>query len=230
MIAILGVVLASGPELRVHTEASAGSRRTSVQPLLLACVAAAGFGLVFVALDHGARSSTVMTLLVMRAVSLVVLLAAAAATRISLRVVAGDLPVLAVIGVLDVSANAMFAIATHHGLLALVSVLSSLYPAVTAILAAVVHGERLGRGAAERCHRCDRRCRPDRIRCRWVSIISAGAQAAWTSRSLRRGASTTLKPTTMTVSQSRQIHSGQSTCPSTHGGCSTGRCARQVGQ
>ncbi len=119
-VAIFGVVLASGPELRVGADAPAGSRRTSVQPLLLACVAAVGFGLVFVALDHGAQSSTVMTLLVMRSVSLVVLLAAALPTRISLHVVTRDLPLLAVIGVLDVGANAMFAIATQHGLLALV--------------------------------------------------------------------------------------------------------------
>jgi drug/metabolite transporter (DMT)-like permease len=144
-VAIFGVVLASGPELRVGSDAAAGSRRTSLQPLLLAGVAAVGFGLVFVALDHGARSSTVMTLLVMRLISLVVLLAAAFLTRISLRVVTRDLPLLAVIGVLDVGANALFAIATHHGLLALVSVLSSLYPAMTAVLAAVQHGERLGK-------------------------------------------------------------------------------------
>lgn len=144
-VAILGVVLASGPELQAGPDATAGSRRTALRPLLLACVAAVSFGLVFVGLDHGARSSTVMTLLLMRTVSVSVLVVAALVTRIRLRIGGGDVPILVTVGSLDLGANATFAIATGHGLLALVSVLSSLYPAVTAILAAVVHGERLGR-------------------------------------------------------------------------------------
>jgi drug/metabolite transporter (DMT)-like permease len=86
-----------------------------------------------------------MTLLLMRVVSVSVLVITAAATRIPLRIVRADMPTLALVGVLDLGANATFAVATGHGLLALVSVLSSLYPAVTAILAAVLHGERLGK-------------------------------------------------------------------------------------
>jgi drug/metabolite transporter (DMT)-like permease len=81
----------------------------------------------------------------MRAVSVSVLMVAALVIRIPLRIGSRDVPILATVGCLDLGANATFAIATGHGLLALVSVLSSLYPAVTAILAAVVHGERLGR-------------------------------------------------------------------------------------
>jgi drug/metabolite transporter (DMT)-like permease len=145
VVAILGVVLASGPEVRAGNGSAEGSRRGSWQPLLLACVAAVSFGLVFVALDHGARSSTVMTLLLMRVVSVSVLITAALLIRIPLRIGSRDVPILVTVGCLDLGANAAFAIATGHGLLALVSVLSSLYPAVTAILAAVVHGERLGR-------------------------------------------------------------------------------------
>jgi drug/metabolite transporter (DMT)-like permease len=145
VVAILGVVLASGPELRAGPDSTSESRRTSLQPLLLACVAALGFGLVFIALDHGARTSTVMTLLLMRAVSVSVLVLTGLATRIPLRFARTDVPTLALIGILDLGANATFAIATGHGLLALVSVLSSLYPAVTAILAAVRHDERLGK-------------------------------------------------------------------------------------
>ena len=43
------------------------------------------------------------------------------------------------------SANALFAFASGHGLLSLVSVLGSLYPVVTVLLAHVVLGERLTR-------------------------------------------------------------------------------------
>ena len=56
-----------------------------------------------------------------------------------------DLPLLAAVGAGDVGANAMFAVASTEGLLSVVAVLSSLYPAVTVLLARLVHGERMKR-------------------------------------------------------------------------------------
>jgi drug/metabolite transporter (DMT)-like permease len=136
-VAIIGVILASGPELR-------GARHPgAVTPLLLAGVAALGFGLFFVCMDHGARVSIWMTLVVMRAGSVVVLVVAAAAVHTQLRVSARDLPLLCVVGGFDVGANVAFAVASKHGLLSIVSVLSSLYPVVTVVLARFVHDERL---------------------------------------------------------------------------------------
>jgi drug/metabolite transporter (DMT)-like permease len=141
-IAVIGVVLASGPELRSSDQ----SQRAAALPLVLAGIAAVGFGLVFVALDHGARSSTVMTLVVMRAASVLLLLGVATVTGPrQLAISVTDLPILIVIGGFDLGANAAFAYATRHGLLSVVSVLSSLYPAVTVILARSVHAERLRR-------------------------------------------------------------------------------------
>jgi drug/metabolite transporter (DMT)-like permease len=58
------------------------------------------------------------------------------------------IPALLAIGILDVLANSLFAVATNHGLLALVAVAGSLYSAVTVLLARFVLGERLG--AAQR--------------------------------------------------------------------------------
>jgi drug/metabolite transporter (DMT)-like permease len=52
---------------------------------------------------------------------------------------------LALVGVLDLGANGLYAVATREGLLSVVSVLSSLYPAVTVVLARVVLGERVTR-------------------------------------------------------------------------------------
>lgn len=138
--AVVGVVLASGPELRTPGR----SRVAAARPLLLAGVAALGFGVVFVCLDRGARSSTLMSLVTMRAASVVLLVVTSLAGRTDIRVGRRDLPLLAVIGCFDVSANAAFAVATRHGLLSIVSVLSSLYPAVTVVLARAVHSERLG--------------------------------------------------------------------------------------
>src|SRR5581483_6194166 len=54
-----------------------------------------------------------------------------------------SLAVVAAIGLCDVSANVLFALASGHGLLALVSVLGSLYPVMTVVLAHVLLGERL---------------------------------------------------------------------------------------
>jgi drug/metabolite transporter (DMT)-like permease len=136
LVAVLGVVLSSGPELR----GGGGTR-----PLMLAVVAAVGFGAVIVFVAHGARTSTVMTLLVMRATSTVVFAALALAGRVQVGVALTDLRVLVAIGMGDVGANAAMAVASTRGRLSIVAVLSSLYPAVTVLLASSVHHERLQR-------------------------------------------------------------------------------------
>lgn len=138
-VAVVGVVLASGPELR-SAEAGGG-----IRPLLLAGVAAVGFGLVIVFVSHGARTSTTMTLLVMRATSVAVLGALALGGAVTVRAGKRDLAMLLAIGAGDVLANAALAVASTRGLLSVVAVLSSLYPAVTVLLARVVHDERLVR-------------------------------------------------------------------------------------
>jgi drug/metabolite transporter (DMT)-like permease len=54
-------------------------------------------------------------------------------------------PGLVAIGILDTAGNALFAAASSHGLLSVVSVLASLYPVVTVLLARFVLGERVQR-------------------------------------------------------------------------------------
>ena len=56
-----------------------------------------------------------------------------------------QLPPLVVVGVLDVGANLLFALASRHGLLSVVSVLASLYPLATVLLARAILGERVRR-------------------------------------------------------------------------------------
>lgn len=96
--AVGGVVLASGPELH-------GSGRGGATPLVLALVAALGFGTVFVLLAEGSAGTGA--------------------------------------GVGDVGANGTFAAASQSDLVSVTAVLASSYPAVTALLAFRVHGERL---------------------------------------------------------------------------------------
>ncbi|MDP9395857.1 MAG: EamA family transporter [Actinomycetota bacterium] len=136
-VAVLGVVLASGPE------ASAGGPRLPARPVLLAVVAAVGFGVVLVTLAAGGRSDPLMTLVGMRLTSSVAVLSLGAALRSAGGVTRQDLPLLAVVGAADAGANATFALASTSGMVSVVAVLGSLYPAVTVVLARLVHGERL---------------------------------------------------------------------------------------
>jgi drug/metabolite transporter (DMT)-like permease len=56
-----------------------------------------------------------------------------------------DLPALAAIGVLDTGGNVFFAAASSHGIVSVVSILASLYPVVTVLLARAVLEERVHR-------------------------------------------------------------------------------------
>ena len=166
-VAVAGAALASGPELT-----GAVSRR----PVLLACVAAAGFGFALFALDRGARASLLHTLWGMRLVSVTVFCVAALATRSLGGAGRRDLPVLAAIGLGDVSANALFAFASSRGLVSVASVLGSLYPVATLVWARVLLGERLRAGAARRCRPGPGRRGPD-------DPLTSGTDAApWEDR------------------------------------------------
>jgi drug/metabolite transporter (DMT)-like permease len=135
-LAVVGVVMASGPEL---------SGRAGVRPLLLALLAALGFGLALLFIAEGARTSTLMTLVTMRVTSVLVvtLLLVSVARRTPVRLSVRDLPLIAVIGVADAAANLTFGWASTRGLVSVVAVLGSLYPVVTVLLARLVHHERL---------------------------------------------------------------------------------------
>jgi drug/metabolite transporter (DMT)-like permease len=133
-LALVGVVAASGPEL---------SGGTGGRPVLLACLAGVAFGFALYFIGRGADHNGVMTLVSMRAAT--VLLFAVAA--ISLRSLGGlrarDAGPLAVVGVGDVVANLLFAVASTRGLLSIASALTSFYPVVTTLLARWVLNERL---------------------------------------------------------------------------------------
>ncbi|HZB67103.1 MAG TPA: DMT family transporter [Ornithinibacter sp.] len=136
LVAVVGVTLASGPEL---------SGEVSARPVVLAGCAAVGFGLALFCLDRGARVSTLLTLWGMRVTSVTILVVVALLLRSAGGVTARELPALLAIGCGDLAANALFAVASSRGQVSVASVLGSLYPVVTTVLARVVLHERLRR-------------------------------------------------------------------------------------
>jgi drug/metabolite transporter (DMT)-like permease len=137
VVALVGAVLASAEESRAPA-------RGRARAILLAVIAAGCLGVFTYFLGLGSREgSALSTLLGARVGSLTCLLLLAGSREATVRLGVRHLPVVAAIGLADVGANALFALASGHGLLALVSVLGSLYPVTTVLLAHVVLGERL---------------------------------------------------------------------------------------
>lgn len=134
VVALGGAVGTSGPEL---------SGRASAQSVALAAFAGLCFGTVFFAVDRGAKSSVLMTLVGMRLCSVILFCVAAMALRSIGGLGRTDITPLVVIGCFDAGANLMFALATNRGFVSIVSVLGSLYPVMTVLLARVVLHERL---------------------------------------------------------------------------------------
>ena len=139
-LAMVGIVLAA----REPSDAPPGpSMRASVS---LALLAAVGFGTFFVLVDAATEDGGAPWTLLLVRVGEITLLALLAAVRRP-RMPAGvrDAAPLLAIGTIDYAATAFFALATEQGLLSIVAVVGSLYPAVTVVLARVVLSERVSR-------------------------------------------------------------------------------------
>ncbi|WP_329104499.1 DMT family transporter [Streptomyces sp. NBC_01439] len=146
-VAVVGIVLAGGPELR-----GAPVQR---QAVVLTLVAAFGFGAVMALIAEA--SSTLTGLFLALFVQRVTNVAAGGAalwaqTRRGIpalpagagrKLLWGLLPALAFVGLADVAANGTYSIAAQNGPVTMAAVLSSLYPVITALAAFAVLKERL---------------------------------------------------------------------------------------
>ncbi|MFI0986891.1 DMT family transporter [Streptomyces exfoliatus] len=145
-VAIVGVLLAGGPELR-----GAPVQR---QAVLLTVVAAFGFGSVMALIAEASTTITglFLALFVQRVTNVLV---GGGALYASVRrggralpeggpqVIRAALPALAFVGLADVAANGTYAIAAQQGPVTVAAVLASLYPVVTALAARGFLKERL---------------------------------------------------------------------------------------
>ncbi|MGZ4338921.1 MAG: EamA family transporter [Gaiellaceae bacterium] len=145
-VAVIGAILALAGAVLASVEERRSDSPDRSRAMVLAVVTAFALGLFVYFLGLGSRQGDALSTLVgVRVGSLGVLLALTGARRATLRLPATSIAAVAAVGIADVSANALFAFASGHGLLALVSVLGSLYPVMTLLLAHVLLGERLTR-------------------------------------------------------------------------------------
>jgi uncharacterized membrane protein len=138
VVAIVGVVVLSYEEDPEH---SAVARRS----ILLAVLAGLGFGIFFTGIDAAAADKPGWAIVAVRVGGVVTVAAALLISRPQLGAVTAALGVLVAIGAFDVLANGLFAVASTKGILPVVAVGGSMYPAFTIALAHGVLGERLAR-------------------------------------------------------------------------------------
>ncbi|MGW4032055.1 EamA family transporter [Streptomyces sp. NPDC004838] len=146
-VAVAGIVLAGGPELR-----GAPVRR---QTIALTLTAAFGFGAVLALIAEASSNLTglFLALFVQRVVNVAVGGAALYASvrrggralpeEGGLRVVLGSFVPLALLGLADVAANGTYSAAARIGPVTIAAVLAHLYPVVTVLAAFVLLKERL---------------------------------------------------------------------------------------
>ena len=134
LTAIVGVMAASGPEL---------SGGVSPKPLLLAALAAVMFGVALGFMADGAQTNPTMTIVAMRVMQVLIGIVMFTKWRGFGGLTKQDLPMLALIGLCDVGANVLYAIAAGIGPVSIVAVLGSLPPIATAALSAVFLKERM---------------------------------------------------------------------------------------
>jgi drug/metabolite transporter (DMT)-like permease len=137
--ALVGVVLAS-------QEHQADGGRRMAAGVGLALIAAVGFGFYFPAMHAAGEADPLWASVLFRATATVLVAAAALARRPALRLSGWKLVIILGVGLGDTLGNFLYAASAHAGgLISLTSVLASLYPIVTVLLAAMVLHERVAR-------------------------------------------------------------------------------------
>lgn len=150
-VTVIGIVVALPAIVLVASSPQGlGQEPIEARVLVESVVSGAMFGLFFVFFARagddagmwptvGARVASVSVL------SIVVLVRHLRGERGGLKVQPSSLPLIAGAGVFDVGANGMYLVASRYGMLAVISVVSAMYPAATVALARITLRERLGR-------------------------------------------------------------------------------------
>jgi drug/metabolite transporter (DMT)-like permease len=130
------------PEVDGGERAGSGARRPAAG-VVAGLIAGGGFALLFIGLDRAGSGSGLWPVATASVTELVAAVGAAAVTG-NVRLPAGRPRWLSVMtGATGALGTILYFLATHEGFLAVTAVLTSLYPAVTIVLARTVLGERL---------------------------------------------------------------------------------------
>jgi uncharacterized membrane protein len=143
----IGIALAF-PAIWLVARDPAGMAAASTGGLVDGALAGAGFGFLFVALAQVGEDAGLLPLAVNQAVGALVIVLVASALRQPWRPTAATAPGAPVAGSLGALATVCFLLATREGYLSVASVVTSLYPAFTVILAATVLREHVHRAQA----------------------------------------------------------------------------------
>jgi drug/metabolite transporter (DMT)-like permease len=135
VLALIAVWFISRPEKAVGRPEGLG----------LALLAGLGFGGFFILIDQVSPHAIFWPLAAARLSSIIFLLAIALIRRQAVLPKKNTFTFVLLAGTLDVAGNAFFVLAIHSGRLDVAAVLSSLYPAVTVILASIFLKERVTR-------------------------------------------------------------------------------------
>ncbi|TDB95899.1 EamA family transporter [Actinomadura sp. 7K534] len=143
-LALLGLVVTSW-----RSRADDGAASGVLPSVLYGLLAALGFGAFFIAMGGASEGDVGWALLTARLTACAAVAATAAAAVVLRRhrvaLSRTDLPAVAAIGALIVTADALYATASTQGLVSIAAVLGSLHTVVTMILARVFLRERLAR-------------------------------------------------------------------------------------
>jgi drug/metabolite transporter (DMT)-like permease len=144
---LTGIALALPAIVGVSVSVSRPAERPAVARVpagvIYGLVAGAGFGLLFIGLNQAGDASGLWPVFSGQAAALAAMVVIAALTR-DLRLPERRSAWLAgLAGATGGPATILYFLATHRGLLAIAAVITSLYPAITIVLARVLLGERL---------------------------------------------------------------------------------------
>jgi drug/metabolite transporter (DMT)-like permease len=136
LAAWLGIVLGIGAVVLVsRTSDEHPHGRIALRVIALAFVSGLGFGFYFIFLARAGDDSGLWPLVISRIASAIVIVPLAWQRRGLTRIRGQMLAITLAAGAFDAAANMFFLLASRQGLLSLASVLTSLYPAVTVMLA-----------------------------------------------------------------------------------------------
>jgi len=145
-VKLAGIALALGSIWLVSgAGSSSGSSSADRRSLLLALASGGGIGLFLVLMHEAGKGGAFWPLTAARTTSVLVVAAATALRRRPWLPAPAALPLLLLSGLLDAAGNTLFVLAGRAGRLDVAAVLSSMYPAATLLLAALLLRERVTR-------------------------------------------------------------------------------------